>query len=359
VHWRRMGREGRRHVLTALPASVIAEVMEEAARADPIRVYVGLESAKTELERVSLAIRELERTGAFDRALLIAVSPTGTGYVNYAAIECCEYFTLGNCATVTLQYSKRPSPMSLDRVWEGRKQFRMLLAAMRRELYKRDPEHRPRLVVFGESLGAHTSQDAFLHEGTQGLEDAGIDRALWIGSPHLSKWKAQVLGEPRADVDRSLLMDVNDFGEIEALSETERRKLRYIMITHHNDGVGLFGADLAIQKPPWLGDPELRPPTVPKWMRWAPIVTSIQTVIDMKNAMNVVPGVFVANGHDYRADLARFVREVYDLPATDLQLARVEAALREYELLRQKLIEGTEAPAKTSAGDDFRDEIAA
>jgi uncharacterized membrane protein len=273
----------------------------------------------------------------------VAVSPTGTGYVNYVAIEACEYFTLGNCATVTLQYSKRPSPLSMDRVWEGRKQFRMLLAAIRRELYKRDPAHRPRLVVFGESLGAHTSQDAFLNEGTQGLEDAGVDRALWIGSPHLSKWKAQVLGEPRADVDESLLINLDNFDELMQLSPNERKKLRYVMITHHNDGVGLFGADLLIQKPAWLGDPELRPPAVPRWMRWVPIITAVQTVIDMKNAMNVVPGEFVANGHDYRADLARFVKEVYGLKCTAPQLSRVEAALRKYEVLRGQLTQGTPA----------------
>jgi uncharacterized membrane protein len=82
-------------------------------------------------------------------------------------------------------------------------------------------------------------------------------------------------------------------------------------------------------------------------MRWAPIVTAVQTVIDMKNAMNVVPGEFVANGHDYRADLARFVREVYDLPCTDSQIERVEAALRKYELIRQQLTEAAkqEEPA--------------
>jgi hypothetical protein len=64
--------------------------------------------------------------------------------------------------------------------------------------------------------------------------------------------------------------------------------------------------------------------------------------MDMKNAMNVVPGEFVANGHDYRADLARFVRDVYDLPCTDDQLDRVEAALRKYELMRQQLTEAAE-----------------
>ena len=39
-------------------------------------------------------------------------------------------------------------------------------------------------------------------------------------------------------------------------------------------------------------------------------------------------------GHDYRADLARFVREVYALQASDEQLASIEAALRANDLQR-------------------------
>jgi uncharacterized membrane protein len=333
-------------VLTALSRQSIESIMGVPAVAAPIRAYVGLESAKTELERVNLAVAELQRTGAFERELLVAVSPTGTGYVNYVAVECCEFFTLGNCATVTLQYSKRPSPLSLDRVWEGRKQFRMLLAAIRRELFKIEPAKRPKLVVFGESLGAHTSQDAFLHEGTQGLEDAGIDRALWVGSPHLSKWKLQVLDERRPDVDPALVSEVDSFAEIEALGSEARSALRYVMLTHANDGVGLFGPDLVIQEPEWLGEPETRAATVPRWMRWVPIITAVHTVIDMKNAMNVVPGEFVANGHDYRADLARFVREVYGLPCSEEQLQRVEAAVRQLEVERSKLIVNGLAPQR-------------
>jgi uncharacterized membrane protein len=347
VSWRWMGREGRRHVSTVLSKQEIEDVMGEPAVTDPVRVFVGLDNAPTELERVNIALAELKRTNAFDQELLIAVSPTGTGYVNYVAIECAEYFTKGSCATVTLQYSKRPSPISLDRVWEGRKQFRMLLGAIRRELYRRPPEQRPKLVVFGESLGAHTSQDAFLHQGTQGLEDAGVERALWIGSPHLSSWRAQVTNGNRPDVDEASILDVDNFGEIESLSEDDRSKLRYVMVTHHNDGVGLFGPDLLIQRPAWLGEPETRPPAVPLTMKWAPLLTAIHTVIDMNNAMSGVPGEFVARGHDYRADLARFVREVYALSCSDEQLERVEEALRKDDLLRQERLD----PSTEQAGE--------
>ena len=61
-------------------------------------------------------------------------------------------------------------------------------------------------------------------------------------------------------------------------------------------------------------------------------------LIDMKNSANVIPGQFEAKGHDYRADLARFVREVYALQASDEQLASIEAALRAKELQRAALL---------------------
>jgi uncharacterized membrane protein len=342
VPWDTLGREGRRHVATYMHRAWIEQVMQEPA-IDPIRVYVGLDSAPTEADRVALAIAELQRTGAFDRELLIAVSPTGTGYVNYVTIEAAEYMTRGNCATVTLQYSKRPSSMSIDRVWEGRKHFRLLTAAIRQELLKRPPEQRPRFVVFGESLGAQTSQDAFLHQGTRGLEEAGVERALWIGSPHLSKWKIEVFGKPRPDVDRSLVANFDNFGEVEAMDPAARARLRYFLITHGNDAVGYFGADLLIQRPPWLGSPETRPPRVPETEEWKSPTTFVQTLIDMKNAMHVIPGEFAASGHDYRADLARFVREAYALRCTDEQLARIETALRRFEKAWQDRLDAEKA----------------
>ena len=46
----------------------------------------------------------------------MVISPTGTGYVNYVAVETTAYLTRGNLASVTMQYSLRPSPLSLDRV---------------------------------------------------------------------------------------------------------------------------------------------------------------------------------------------------------------------------------------------------
>ena len=331
-----LARAGRRFVWMAIAPDKIAEVMGEPAAATPIRAYVGLESAATEQERVDLAMRELERTGAFDRAWLMIASPTGTGYVNYAAASILEFLTRGDCATVAMQYSARPSPLSLDRVREGRLHAQMLSAAMRDRVAACPPDKRPKVVLFGESLGAWTSQDGFVDQGTQGLVDAGIDHAIWIGTPHFSKWKERVLYDDRPDVDRALIGRFNDIDEWDALDPATRERIRYVMITHHDDGVGVFGPELAIQAPDWLGEPQTRHASIPKGMRWAPITSFFQVLVDMKNAANVVPGVFAAKGHDYRADLLPFFHAVLALEATPSQLASVAKRLADRELFRSE-----------------------
>jgi hypothetical protein len=70
-------------------------------------------------------------------------------------------------------------------------------------------------------------------------------------------------------------------------------------------------------------------------MRWRPLTTFLQTFVDMKNAQ--IPGTYRAFAHDYRPDLARFISAVFDLPATDEQMARVARALEERETVRLRL----------------------
>ena len=169
------------------------------------------------------------------------------------------------------------------------------------------PEHaRPKLVLFGESLGAWTSQDAVINRGTQGLLDLGIDYAIWIGTPHFSQWKEQVLHDHRPDTLKELIGVFNDIGEWNAVPQEKREQIRYVMITHHNDGVARFGPELIFQAPEWLCAPADRWDTIPKGMRWFPNTTFFQVLVDMKNSANVVPGQFAATGHDYRADLRPF-----------------------------------------------------
>ena len=129
-----------------------------------------------------------------------------------------QYLTRGDVASVTMQYSNRPSPLSLGRVARAREQNRLLWLRVLERLHHRDGP-RPRVVLFGESLGAHTSQDVFLHWGTLGLEALGIDRALWIGTPYGSGWMHEVTGPDRPDVDRRNVAVVNDIDQLHALEE--------------------------------------------------------------------------------------------------------------------------------------------
>jgi hypothetical protein len=344
-----LSRAGRRYVWMATAPDKIEEVMGEPAKAMPIRAYVGLESGASEQERVDLAMAELERTGAFERSWLMFASPTGTGYINYAAVSILEFLSRGDCATIAMQYSARPSPISLDRVAEGRLHARMLCEALRDRLAECPPDKRPTTILFGESLGAWTSQDGFVDQGTQGLVDAGLDFAIWIGTPHFSKWKEQVLFDDGPEIDRELIRVCNDIGEWEALDDDTRKRIRYVMITHHDDGVGAFGPQLMIQAPTWLGRPETRAATVPKGMHWLPTTTFFQVLVDMKNAANVVPGVFAAKGHDYRADLLPFFHAVLGLDATPEQLESVARRLEERELFRARWMEDHKTADKSMA----------
>lgn len=91
-----------------------------------------------------------------------------------------------------------------------------------------------------------------------------------------------------------------------------------------------FAPSLAVEVPQWLQEP--RETGVPRGLRWRPVGTFLNVGVDLKNSTDVVPGVFVSRGHDYRADLARFTSAAFDLPADDETMQRIETALRAREL---------------------------
>lgn len=332
VAWDSLGREGRRFVNMTLPAKEITAVTGRPA-IDPVRVFVGLETAPTVDARVSRAMDELESLGAFDRSVLCLASPTGTGYVNYVVAETLEYLTEGDCATVALQYSLRPSFLSLDRVAVGREQNRALLHALNGRL-RAMPEHsRPRLIAVGESLGAFTLQDAFLHEGTAGFHRAGIERALFIGTPAESGWAAAWRLDPKSADPDAEVVEVDNWEEMEGLPEERRKEVRYVLLTHHDDPIAKFSPALAVQAPAWMSNGAGRSPALPEGVPWRPFSTFMLTTVDVLNASDVTPGVFQRRGHDYRADLARFTQVTFDLPAEDALMTRIETALRRRELM--------------------------
>ena len=326
-----IGREGRRFVNMALTVEEIEAVMGGPAK-PPIRVFVGLETKATTSERADMAMRELEALGAFERKHIVFMSPTGTGYLNYVTAESLEFLTRGDVACVAMQYSLRPSPLSLFRVGIGIDQNNAFLHALKWRLAAIPADQRPRLHIFGESLGAQTSEDIFAEEGTEGLHRVGIDRGLFLGTPAATKFRQKWLSDPESMDPDGEIVEVDNYQEFLDLPEDVRARARYFFLTHHNDSMPKFWFPLAVQAPDWMGPAETREPGVPRETAWRPYITFLITFIDVKNAMNVIPGQFVANGHDYRASLARFTSLAYDLPADDDTIAELNRVLAAREL---------------------------
>jgi uncharacterized membrane protein len=352
-----LGQQGRRYVNDVATAELIEEVMGEPAKAHPIRTYVGYNSEPVYMTgRAELALMELERTGAFDREYLLLISPTGTGWVDHTMIEATELLTRGDVATCCIQYGRFPSFLSLQKVSLGRRQFRLLLYGIAARLSARPPEERPKVLVFGESLGAWASSDVIMHQGIGGFDHYGIDRALWIGLPGLAKWSRNGMAQGSNELVPEGTVRVFDHpDEIEALSDEERDRLRAVILSHDNDPIAALSPEIAIQEPDWLKG-EDRGRGVPPSMRWVPVITFVQTMIDAANAMVTVPGDFHSFGHDYRADTARMVHAAYHLPpVTAEQMAKVEVTLRALELDRSARIKAKSSdeapPAPTQKAD--------
>jgi uncharacterized membrane protein len=352
VPWETIGREGRRFVNMAMTPAEIEAVVGGTAK-PPIRVFVGLETRATTSERADLAMRELEALGAFERSHIVFMSPTGTGYLNYVTAESLELLTRGDVALVAMQYSLRPSPLSLGRVGIGIDQNNAFLHALKWRLAAIPEASRPRLHIFGESLGAQTSEDVFAEEGTAGLHRVGIERGLFLGTPAATRFRQRWLSDPAAMDPGGEVVEVANHAEFLALPEEVRARARYFLLTHHNDAMPKFWFPLAVQAPDWMGPAQTREPGVPRETAWRPYITFLITLMDVKNAMHVIPGQFVANGHDYRASLPRFTSLAYDLPADDETLASMERVLAQRELhwAEQRLItqEYTDAQAEVEA----------
>ncbi len=80
VAWGSLGLEGRSFTATA-PSIADLSAFSGQPALSPVRVYVGLDSADSPQARAELAVRELDRTGAFSRKVLAVVATTGTGWV--------------------------------------------------------------------------------------------------------------------------------------------------------------------------------------------------------------------------------------------------------------------------------------
>lgn len=338
-----LGLQGRRFVTEVVPPSQIEETLGESGAKHPVRVYVGVESEPLySTGRSELALQEMERLGAFERKYLLLVSPTGTGWVDHTVVETAEILARGDIATVCIQYGKAPSFLEIQGVSLGRAQFRQLLWGVRQRLVGVPEDRRPKVVVFGESLGAWSSSDVIMHQGIAGFDHYGIENALWFGLPGLARWSRAGMREGRNPLTPEGTVAAFDrFEQYEALDDASRAKLRAVVVDHDNDPISQMSLRLAVKQPPWLDGGSRR--NVPDGMRWQPVITFIQILADAMNAMVTVPGEYKSFGHDYRGDTLDFVGAAYDLPAVSEDQAKsVHVTLVTRELDRAARIKAEE-----------------
>jgi uncharacterized membrane protein len=341
-----LGREGRRYVTDVVTTELIEKTLGEPAAAEPIRAYVGFNTEPLAAHgRAAVALDELERTGAFGRSYLLLVSPTGTGWIDQTMIESAELFTRGDIATCAIQYGRFPSFLCTQKVSAGRAQFRALLWGVKERLAAVPPDRRPKVLVFGESLGAWASSDVTMREGIAGLDAFGVDRALWFGLPGLAVWSKTGMKEGRSPlVPPGTVGHFDCYEQFAALPGPQRDRLRVVVLDHDNDPIASVSPRLIYARPHWLASQPGR--GVPASMGWIPVITFVHVAVDAMNAMRTVPGQFKSFGHDYRADTARFVHAAFGFPAvTEDQMKSVEQVLRELELDRGQRIKSAQQPA--------------
>ncbi len=342
-----VGLQGRRFLTDVVTPDLIESTLGEKAIAHPIRAFVGVNSDPLYPSgRSEMMLDELDRLGAFERKHLLLVSPTGTGWVDQTMIESAELFTRGDIATACIQYGRGPSFLEVQKVHLGRSQFRGLLWGVRERLRGMPEDKRPRVLVFGESLGSWSSSDVVMHQGIAGFDHYGIDNALWFGLVGLAKWSKTGMRQGSSDlIPPGTVEAFDNFEEYEKLSKGERDKLRAVIVDHDNDPIAQMSFRWAVKRPPWLDGAE-RGRNVPEGMQWYPLITFVHIMVDAMNAMRTVPGQFKSFGHDYRGDTAQFVQAAYHLAdVTDEQMDKVVATLKQLELERGERIKNAKAEA--------------
>ncbi|HET6630251.1 MAG TPA: alpha/beta-hydrolase family protein [Woeseiaceae bacterium] len=298
--WNDLGRAGREYIASG-PSAADLEAFFGEATPEPIRVYVGLNSAETVAARVRLALNEMRRVGAFERSALILITPTGTGWVDPGAINTVEYLHRGDIASVAVQYSYLASAISLLVEPEnGAKTAEALFAAVYGHWSELPHDSRPRLYLHGLSLGALNSDRSFHIYDIVGDPFHG---ALWSGPPFRSEtWRAAT--QQRAPGSPAWLPRFRDSRVIRFTNQENRLEmpgvpwgpLRIAFLQYATDPVTFFEPSLLWRRPEWLQPP--RGPDVTPALRWIPVVTMLQVLADTR-AGSITPQ---GHGHNYAPD---------------------------------------------------------
>jgi uncharacterized membrane protein len=305
VQWASLGTEGRLFTAGAVSTDALRTVRPTSDAKAPIRVYVGLKDAPDAASRADLAVRELERTGAFERRYLVVWTVTGTGWVDPMAAAGVEYVAGGDTAIVAQQYSYLPSWISflVDKD-EAAEAGAALYTAVHDRWAQLPAATRPRLVIFGESLGSFGSEATFgraTPAETLAAAAGAADSVLWVGPTGDNvAWNA-LLGSRRPG--SPVWSPVYGDGSIRLVDHSEdlagTPTPTVLWVQHPSDPVGWWSWSTLWAKPAWMDQPT--GDDVPRQPSWFPVVSFLQATFDLMNGFSASPG----HGHNYNPDFAR------------------------------------------------------
>jgi uncharacterized membrane protein len=298
VSWESLGRQGRTIAGSGPSAEAIAAFTGSSAT-EPIRAYAGTVSATDVEARAELAVEDLERAGGFDRGYLLVATTTGSGWLDSGAIDSFEYLTGGDSAIVAMQYSYLPSWLSyLVDQKKAREAGRQLFDAVYDRWSKLPPADRPRLFVFGLSLGSFGGETAFSGEYDLRNRTAG---ALFAGPPNFNTLYREFTDhrdpgtlevEPVYKDGRTVRF-TNDVAAGVEPAAAPWDGTRVLYLQHPSDPIVWWSPRLLWDRPDWLGEPHGR--DVLDAMVWIPLVTFWQVTADLPLATGVPDG----HGHTY------------------------------------------------------------
>ena len=348
VDWNTMGRQGRA-VVAGGPRKEDIERLLDGGALEPIRIFVGLDTERDQApdfeEMAAVAIKEMHRTGAFERSHIAVMSAAGTGWINDFHTSGFEFVTRGDSAVVAMQYSYLPSAYSYlaDRK-NPVNSSRVLIEAIRRELEQLDPEKRPKLYVGGESLGAYGVSDAFetVEEFLEQTSGGVFTGTPGFASNHSYLTRHREKGSPQ----RLPLINGGRHVRFTAHPAHLRHDFRgysyantwveprFVFAQHASDPVVWWEPSLAWKAPDWLREPGSRGEPAPAaqhldaldTMRWMPLVTYWQIGIDQLPSKDYPS----PHGHNYHDETVAYWNAVIHGAGDDAD----EAALSRPELVR-------------------------
>ena len=305
--WRAVGGQGR-VFLGRGPSRADIEAVTGCSAMEPIRVYAGRPEEGQSLQSAAdLVVEELHRTGAFDRAIILIATSTGSGWVDEWQVQPLEYLTCGNCATASMQYSFVPSSINfLTDLDVSEEAAVILFETIRRAVDEIPEDRRPALFVCGESLGAYASQHVF-----SGIVDvlSRTDGALWVGTPAFTPMHAELTairhrGSPEvAPVVangrhvRFVNVPENLWEDVYGRELGDWNYPRVVYAQHPSDPVVWWNSELVWHKPDWIS--EKVDGDVSPHMQYTRGATYIQVLVDMPVA-GTAPG---GHGHTYHEEL--------------------------------------------------------